>query len=509
MGSQLCRVFPVGLRLKKRRKMFCPKIFIIYCVMRFIRCDDQNILQKIEKLELGLQECKANLQAVTENIQAIESTIESTINITNKNTDNKLESLKLNGEENKKEINSLKHKVNALEDFTEILGVEESCQIFGRVGFTQSGVYPIDPDGKSQNQPPIKATCRLPDGQTTIGKRQEIDIEHCPTTLCHEAPVAYEENLDQLTALTRSSEKCSQEITLICLHAPTKTNGVDNLKWIGVDGIQRTLTGGACNTHVPTLANQTNIITGKNSLPIIKVLYGPLIHESQSANVIIGPLICEPKPLDDWSQINLETHVKTLARKMDSHEISINDTKSSLNEEKVNLETQVKTLAQKMNSPEISFNDATSSLNEKIEKLKKKHKKPVCLGERYRTILGVCYYFEKTKKKFVDALSNCNGKLYEPTDVTTFKEVQREAKSIFGSSDSRIWTGFTKIDNTGNLKHSSTGLKLYGEKTCKILGAPCYLTEGIEQSSIRFYSTSNNWEDRPPTELFQSVCVIG
>ena len=150
--------------------MFCPKIFIIYCVMRFIRCDDQNILQKIENLELGLQECKANLQAVTENIQAIESTIESTINITNKNTDNKLESLKLNGEENKKEINSLKHKVNALEDFTEILGVEESCQMFGKVGFTQSGVYPIDPDGKSQNQPPIKGHCSLPDGKTTIGE---------------------------------------------------------------------------------------------------------------------------------------------------------------------------------------------------------------------------------------------------------------------------------------------------------------------------------------------------
>ena len=73
-------------------------------------------------------------------------------------------------EENKKEIDSLKYKVNALENFTEKLGVEESCQMFGKVGFTQSGVYPIDPDGKSQNQPPIKATCRLPDGQTTIGE---------------------------------------------------------------------------------------------------------------------------------------------------------------------------------------------------------------------------------------------------------------------------------------------------------------------------------------------------
>ena len=42
--------------------------------------------------------------------------------------------------------------------------------MFGKVGFTRSGVYPIDPDGKSQNQPPIKATCTLPSGKTTIGE---------------------------------------------------------------------------------------------------------------------------------------------------------------------------------------------------------------------------------------------------------------------------------------------------------------------------------------------------
>ena len=55
-----------------------------------------------------------------------------------------------------------------------------------------------------------------------LGKRQEIEIQHCPTTLCHEASVAYEENLDQLIALTGTSGKCSQEITLMCLLAPTK-----------------------------------------------------------------------------------------------------------------------------------------------------------------------------------------------------------------------------------------------------------------------------------------------
>ena len=152
--------------------MFCPKIFIVYCVIRFIRCDEQNILQKIERLELDLQECKANLQVVGVHIQHIESTV----NITIKNTQDKFESLGLYGEENKKEIDSLKYKVNALEDFTEKLGVEESCQMFGKVGFTRSGVYPIDPDGKSQNQPPIKGHCSLPDGKTTIGEYLHLNF---------------------------------------------------------------------------------------------------------------------------------------------------------------------------------------------------------------------------------------------------------------------------------------------------------------------------------------------
>ena len=193
----------------------------------------------------------------------------------------------------------------------------------------------------------------------------------------------------------------------------------------------------------------------------IKPILSPLVHEAQSAKIIIGPLICDPKPLNDWSKFNLETNVKNLAQKI---EISINDTKSSLNEE--------------------------------IEKLKKFHEKPICLGEGYKIIFGVCYYFEKTEKSFEDALSNCKGKLYEPTDVTTFKEVQCEAKSIFGTVS--VWTGFTKIDNNGNLKHSSNGLKLLGGKTCKILGASCFLAEGISSSSILIHANSNMFEDVTP-----------
>ena len=67
-------------------------------------------------------------------------------------------------------VDELKTKLSELEKVTNILRVEESCAALGKLGYTQTGTYPIDPDGKSQNLPPVQATCSLPDGKTTIGK---------------------------------------------------------------------------------------------------------------------------------------------------------------------------------------------------------------------------------------------------------------------------------------------------------------------------------------------------
>ena len=67
-------------------------------------------------------------------------------------------------------VDELKTKLSELEKVTNILRVEESCAALGKLGYTQTGTYPIDPDGKSQNLPPVQATCSLPQGKTSIGK---------------------------------------------------------------------------------------------------------------------------------------------------------------------------------------------------------------------------------------------------------------------------------------------------------------------------------------------------
>ena len=65
---------------------------------------------------------------------------------------------------------SVENVVDELKMVTNVLRVEESCSALGKLGYTQTGTYPIDPDGKSQNLPPVQATCLLPQGKTSIGK---------------------------------------------------------------------------------------------------------------------------------------------------------------------------------------------------------------------------------------------------------------------------------------------------------------------------------------------------
>ena len=89
-------------------------------------------------------------------------------------------------------------------------------------------------------------------------------------------------------------------------------NDVEHFKWTDANGNQHALVGGTCNTPIPAWKNQTTRIYDKDILPVQKISYGPLIHEGQSLKVIIGPVVCEPKPMDDLAQVNLPTQMKQL-----------------------------------------------------------------------------------------------------------------------------------------------------------------------------------------------------
>ena len=91
-----------------------------------------------------------------------------------------------------------------------------------------------------------------------------------------------------------------------------------------------------------------------------------------------------------------------------------------------------------------------------------------CTGEQYQVILGKCFYFEYTKMIFSSAKQNClsltkegrSGKLAEPTTLQILTKLVEAAKYTFGYGRGQsVHIGVEKIDNNGNMKYTSTGLK--------------------------------------------------
>ena len=151
---------------------------------------------------------------------------------------------------------------------------------------------------------------------------------------------------------------------------------MDQFKWVDVKGNQHSLTGTTCNTQIPAWTEQVNTIADKNSLPITKVMYGPMVHEAQSAKIIIGPIICQPKPLDEWSQVNVETHMKHLSERTIGLELSFNNKIENINETldtKIELlEARTESLETKTGSLDSKINDKTMALKTDMDEMKEK-----------------------------------------------------------------------------------------------------------------------------------------
>jgi len=328
-----------------------------------------------------------------------------------------------------------------LEKLTNILRVEESCAALGKLGYTQTGTYPIDPDGKSQNLPPVQATCSLPQGKTSIGGTKQIQIEHCIANLCFQSNVSYDVPLGQMKALIKSSKHCSQEITLKCLLAPTKSNGIDHMNWIDSMGGEHTMTGSACNTHIPAHASQSNTITDKTILPIAKVLYGPLVHVGQSGVIEIGPLTC--LPFDENPPSRLEVIEQNINETRDIVEDLINQNTGKILEIIKNTNTSIGE-----NHPP----------------------KPPCPVEKSNVYLieGECFAFDKTKvRKKDDTKAYCasvfgehlHGRIHEPRSRSIQSTVISKWNT-FAPGGYYHWIGINDKQSEGTWRYDSDDSKI-------------------------------------------------
>jgi len=89
----------------------------------------------------------------------------------------------------------------------------------------------------------------------------------------------------------------------------------------------------------------------------------------------------------------------------------------------------------------------------------------------YKVILGKCFQFQYYKQTFQSAKQNCRskikegiyGKLAEPRTLEMAEKLVEASRDAYesprGYGEDLVFIGVEKIDNNGNMKYTSTGLK--------------------------------------------------
>ena len=107
-----------------------------------------------------------------------------------------------------------------LEQFINLIHVAETCQELHQKGIVRPGLYPIDPDGKDENDEPITVVCD--GGKTILGEIEEVEVVGCDSDFCFEYEQDGQVSSSQLNALLDGSLSCTQGLIYHCLSAPWK-----------------------------------------------------------------------------------------------------------------------------------------------------------------------------------------------------------------------------------------------------------------------------------------------
>ena len=117
-------------------------------------------------------------------------------------------------------VQSFDSKVEDLE----YLNAPETCLQLVSQGINKSQTLLMDPDGANRGAAPIPLFCQLPEAVTIYGGNTEIEINsQCAEPSCFTHLINYDrQTLDQLTALTDFSPRCTQSLDFNCLSTPLK-----------------------------------------------------------------------------------------------------------------------------------------------------------------------------------------------------------------------------------------------------------------------------------------------
>jgi len=221
----------------------------------------------------------------------------------------------------------LEDRVAKLEDLAKI-GTLRSCYEYSQYGLKTSGPYMIDPDGGLIGQEPFQVYCNFKTGATEVMHDTEVltDVEHCHDPGCYQRNITYINGLTQegvsmyqIVSLIELAAYCEQEIRYDCTLAPLTAEDVDYAFWEDRQGETNVYYTGSnygthvcdchyeaegcieeetkhntcnCDANLPIPSTDTGTITNMTALPVMKLFFGGLNYELQSAAYQLGRLKC-------------------------------------------------------------------------------------------------------------------------------------------------------------------------------------------------------------------------
>jgi len=221
----------------------------------------------------------------------------------------------------------LEDRVAKLEDLAKI-GTLRSCFEYSQYGLKTSGAYMIDPDGGLIGQEPFQVHCNFTTGATEVMHDTEklTDVEHCHDPGCYQKNITYINGLTQegvsmyqIVSLIELAAYCEQEIQYDCTLAPLTAEDVNYAYWEDRQGETNVYYTGSnygthvcdchyeaegcieedtkhntcnCDANLPIPSSDTGTITNMTALPVMKLFFGGLNYELQSAAYQLGRLKC-------------------------------------------------------------------------------------------------------------------------------------------------------------------------------------------------------------------------
>merc|ERR1719341_23125 len=221
----------------------------------------------------------------------------------------------------------LEDRVAKLEDLAKI-GTLRSCFEYSQYGLKTSGPYLIDPDGGLIGQEPFQVYCNFTTGATEVMHDTEklSDVVHCHDPGCYQKNITYINGLTQETvsmyqivSLIELAAYCEQEIRYDCTLAPLTAEDVNYAFWEDRQGETNVYYTGSndgthvcdchyeaegcmeeetkhntcnCDANLPIPSTDTGTITNMTALPVMKLFFGGLTYELQSAAYQLGRLKC-------------------------------------------------------------------------------------------------------------------------------------------------------------------------------------------------------------------------